>query len=142
MKNRPLCGKNWGLFTVVIFLFLVMPFAVLSGAEEPTGETGTIKGVMYKKDGKTPLKDAQLILEEFEDGKATGREFKSKNPKDDTEYTDETGEYILENIDKGFYRGKITINRGKHYKIKKVDFFFHVIPGEPNIVSFSLKKNK
>lgn len=129
--------KSSGILLAVgmcLVLCLTFPPAGFAGAEEAAANTGDIEGVIYKANGKTPLKDGQLILEEFERGEKTGKEFKSN-------ITDETGEYKLENIPEGFYRGKIMRNN-KRYKTKKVDFFFHVVAGETNFVSFSLKKDK
>ncbi len=106
--------------------------AFIISAEEPAGDTGSLEGIVFHSDGKTPLKDARIILEQFEKDKKTGKEYESN-------ITDSTGEYRLENIPVGKYRGKIMLN-GKHYRIKRVDFFVHVIKGEINHVSFALKK--
>ena len=130
-------SKNMGgVCTLAVFLFFMLPAAPLANASEPntqdTQDVGHITGIIYESDGKTPLRNAQLILEEFERGKKTGNVFESN-------VTDASGKYILENIPEGHYRGKIMLNN-KHYKIKRVDFFFDVIAGETNFVSFALKR--
>ena len=130
-------NKNmWVLCTLAVFLFFMLPAARLADAYEPnaqgTQDVGHITGFIYESDGKTPLRNAQLILEEFVRGKKTGNVFKSN-------VTDASGEYRLENIPEGHYKGKMMLNN-KHYKIKRVDFFFDVIAGETNFVSFALKR--
>ncbi len=130
---KRLIHKNPGiLFSLVLstWLFLVMSLAGLAETNET--ETGHMAGFIYKNDGETPVNDAQIVLEQIEKGKKTGKEFKSN-------ITDYTGEYKLENIPVGFYKGKIMVGK-KHYRIKRVDFFVHVIAGETNFVSFSLKR--
>lgn len=111
--------------TIWLFLLFLLPAAGLAE------DTGNLEGIVYESDGKTPLKDARIILELFEKGKKTDTKFESN-------ITDSTGEYKLENVPVGKYKGKIMLN-GKHYKIKRVDFFVHVIKGETNYVSFALK---
>ncbi len=115
------------VFITTVWLFLIFSLPVVGLAED----TGNLEGIVYESDGKTPLKDARIILELFERGKKTGNEFKSN-------ITDSSGEYKLENVPVGKYKGKIML-KGKHYRIKRVDFFIHVIKGETNYVSFALK---
>ena len=113
--------------------FILMLLAVSMGfAQDSAFNTGHVEGVIYKKDGKTPLKDARIILEQMEKNKKTGRVYRSN-------ITDESGEYRLGNIPEGFYKGKIMTGK-KRYKIKRVDFYVHVIRDETNYLSFSLKK--
>ncbi|NIM17643.1 MAG: hypothetical protein GTO45_37230 [Candidatus Aminicenantes bacterium] len=127
--------RNWALVRVVLLLFLLLFWLGPAHASQPE-ETpkGHLVGFIYKADGETPLNDAQIVLEKIEKGKKTGETFESN-------ITDETGEYKLENIPVGFYRGKILVKK-KHYRIKRLDFFIHVIAGETNFLSFSLKKIK
>lgn len=132
-KKESSNNKNiWLLFTLGMFLFFMLPMAGLSDTYEPN--TGHITGFIYESDGETPFRNSQLILEEFVDGKKTGEVFKSN-------VTDATGEYRIENIPEGHYKGKIMVNN-KHYKIKRVDFFFDVIAEETNYVSFGLKRRR
>lgn len=128
MRNRMI--RIAALSALAVFACFVFWGTILAAQEQE--ETGHLVGFVYKKDGKTPIKDAQLILEEIEKGKKTGNKFESN-------VTDETGEYKMMNLPAGFYKGKILINK-KHYKIKRLDFFVHIIAGETNFVSFSLKK--
>lgn len=109
-----------------------MLLAFVLSAVETAEDTGSLEGIVFHSDGKIPLKDARIILEQFEKDKKTGKEYESN-------VTDSTGEYKIENIPVGKYRGKIMLN-GKHYRVKRVDFFIHVIKGEINHVSFALKK--
>ena len=109
---------------LVLFLF---SFPITGLGED----TGNLEGIVYESDGKTPLKDARIVLELFEKGKKTDTKFESN-------ITDSNGEYKLENIPVGKYKGKILL-KGRHYRIKRVDFFVHVIKGETNYVSFALK---
>ena len=130
MQNKWMQNKMGVAVILILGLFLILPAGIFAAA--PSQETGNLEGVIFKSDGKTPLKNAQLILEEVVKGDKTGKEYKSN-------ITDETGEYKLEDIPVGIYKGKIMLN-SKRYKIKRVDFYFHVFPGETNNVSFSLKK--
>jgi len=140
MRKKPFyISKNiWILCPLAVFLFFMLPTVSLADTSEPNTQdaqdVGHITGFIYESDGKTPLRNAQLILEEFVRGKKTGNAFKSN-------VTDVSGEYKLENIPEGHYKGKIMLNN-KHYKIKRVDFFFEVIAGETNFVSFSLKRRR
>jgi len=111
--------------TLCLFLLISLPAVVLAE------DTGNLEGIVYESDGKTPLKDTRIILELFEKGKKTDTKFESN-------ITDSSGEYKLENVPVGKYKGKIML-KGKHYRIKRVDFFIHVIKGETNYVSFALK---
>jgi hypothetical protein len=129
-------AKPWGQAAVslILVLFLMPAGFVPVQASETEPPAGHLEGVIYTADGETPLKDAQMVLEKMEKGKKTGETVGSN-------ITDETGEYKLQNIPVGFYRGKILVKK-KHYRIKRLDFFVHVIDGETNFLSFSLKKVK
>jgi hypothetical protein len=119
---------------LLLLLFLPPSWSIPVHAGPSETPKGHITGFIYKADGETPLKDARVVLEEIEKGKKTGKTFESNS-------TDETGEYKLQDIPVGFYRGKVFIKK-KHYKIKRVDFFVHIIEGETNFLSFALKKTK
>jgi hypothetical protein len=126
--------RKMGTGKVVLLLFLLLSWLGLTHALQPETPKGHLTGFIYKADGETPLKDAQVVLEEFEKGKKTGKTFESN-------ITDETGEYKLQDIPVGFYKGKVFIKK-KHYRIKRVDFFVHIIEGETNFLSLALKKTK
>lgn len=115
---------------VIGWLFFLFMLPAVNFAED----VGHLEGIVYESDGKTPLKDTRIILELFERGKKTDTEYKSN-------ITDDSGKYKLENVPVGKYRGKIVL-KGKHYKIKKVDFYVHVIKNETNFVSFALKRRQ
>jgi hypothetical protein len=114
----------------IVGIFLSFLPAAAGFAED----LGHLQGIVYESDGTTPLKDAGIVLEYLEKGKKTETEFKSN-------ITDDTGKYKIENVPVGKYRGKIMLN-GKHYRIKKVDFFVHIIKDETNFVSFALKRGR
>jgi len=129
-------AKPWGrtVARLIAALFLISAGFGTVQASEPETPVGHLEGIIYKADGETPLKDARMVLEKMEKGKKTGETVESN-------ITDETGAYKLQNIPVGFYRGKILVKK-KHYRIKRLDFFVHVIEGETNFLSFSLKKVK
>ena len=136
MQNMYLPIKRGREIAAIAVLLL---FLMLSGfgpvrASEAENPTGNLEGFIYKADGETPLKDARLVLEKIEKGKKTGKTFESN-------ITDQTGVYKLQNVAVGFYKGKLLVNK-KHYRIKRLDFFVHVIAGETNFLSFSLKNVK
>lgn len=115
-------------------LFLLLSWSIPVHTQQPGTPKGQLTGFIFKADGETPHKDAHVVLEEFEKGKKTGKTYESN-------ITDETGEYKLQDIPVGFYRGKVFVNK-KHYRIKRVDFFVHIIEGETNFLSLALKKAK
>ncbi|MGD2085465.1 MAG: hypothetical protein PVH61_04695 [Candidatus Aminicenantes bacterium] len=118
----------------LLVLLLMLSWSLPVHAAQPENPKGHLTGFIYKADGETPLKDARVVLEEFEKGKKTGKTFESN-------ITDETGEYKLQDIPVGFYKGKVFLKK-KHYKIKRVDFFVHIIAGETNFLSIALKKTR
>jgi hypothetical protein len=120
-----------GLF---LLLFLLLSWSIPVHAGQPEKPKGHLTGFIYKADGETPLKDVRVVLEEIEKGKKTGKKYESN-------ITDETGEYKLEDVPVGFYKGKVFLKK-KQYKIKRVDFFVHIIEGETNFLSIALKKSK
>ena len=120
--------------TLLIPLFLLLSWSIPVHAGQPETPKGHLTGFIYKADGETPHKDARVVLEEIEKGKKTGKTYESN-------ITDETGAYKLQDIPVGFYKGKIFVN-SKHYRIKRVDFFVHIIEGETNFLSLALKKEK
>lgn len=122
------------LVGLLFLLFLMLSWSIPVHAGQPETPKGHLTGFIYKADGETPFKNVQVVLEEIEKGKKTGKNFESN-------ITDETGEYNLKDVPVGFYRGKVFINK-KHYKIKRVDFYVHIIKGETNFLSLALKKSK
>jgi hypothetical protein len=125
---------NHSLTVLLLPLFLLLSWSIPVHGQQPETPKGHQTGFIFIEDGETPLKDAQVVLEEFEKGKKTGKKFESN-------ITDETGEYKLQDIPVGFYKGKVLLKK-KHYRIKRVDFFVHIIEGETNFLSLALKKAK
>ncbi len=119
---------------LLVLLFLLLAGSIPVYADQPGNPKGHLTGFIYKADGETPLKDGSVVLEEIEKGKKTGKTYESN-------ITDETGEYKLQDIPVGFYRGKVLVDK-KPYRIKRVDFFVHIIEGETNFLSLALKKTK
>jgi hypothetical protein len=126
--------NKYSLTGLLVLLFLLTSWSIPVHAELPGTPKGHLTGFIYKADGETPLKDCQVVLEEIEKGKKTGKTFESN-------ITTETGEYKLQDIPVGFYRGKVFVNK-KPYRIKRVDFFVHIIEGETNFLSLALKKTR
>ena len=91
-------GENFRKLLVCILLpaFILASLPVLGLAQD--GKTGNLKGFVYQSDGKTPQKDAVVIL-------YTGL------PGDNTEFssqpTPKTGNYIFENLPPAIYQVKI-----------------------------------
>jgi hypothetical protein len=119
---------------LLVLLFLLLAGSISIHADQPQTPKGHLTGFIYKADGETPLKDGSVVLEEIEKGKKTGKTYESN-------ITDETGEYKLQDIPVGFYKGKVLVDK-KPYRIKRVDFFVHIIEGETNFLSLALKKTK
>lgn len=119
---------------LLLLLFLLLSWSIPIHAGQPENPKGHLTGFIYKADGETPLKDVQVVLEEIKKGKKTGKTFESN-------ITDETGEYKLQDVPVGFYKGKVFLKK-KQYKIKRVDFFVHIIEGETNFLSIALKKTR
>lgn len=117
-----------------MLLFLLLSWSIPVHAGQPETPKGHLTGFIYKADGETPLKDVRVVLEEIENGKKTGKTYESN-------VTDETGEYKLQDIPVGFYKGKVFVHK-KQYRIKRVDFFVSIIKGETNFLSLALKKTK
>jgi hypothetical protein len=118
----------------LVLLFLLLSWSIPVHAGQPEIPKGHLTGFIYKADGETPHKNAQVVLEEIEKGKKTGNTYESN-------ITDETGEYTFQDIPVGFYKGKVFVNN-KYYRIKRVDFFVQIIEGGTNFLSLVLKKEK
>jgi hypothetical protein len=121
-----------GIATLMVFCFLMLPVAVFSQAAP-----GNIMGFVYDKDGKTPLKDARVVLKKVK-AKKSDKEYKS-------DPTGETGDYKMENIPEGRYRALIVIKDGKIYPTlsvvnviaeKTVIRSFHLAPKRPFLAFF------
>lgn len=127
--------KHKVLLSILLTFILTLSISVFAAPQQNIySKTGNLLGFIYQKDGKTPMKDAQIVLEHVVRGDESGEKFESN-------VTDDTGKYNIDHITAGNYKVKILIN-DKLYKIKKIDFFINVIVGETNFVSFTLKEKK
>ena len=93
MKNNVFFKKIASVFTAGVFLFLIIP-ATVSGQEE---STGAMRGVVYKKDVKTPLKNFRVVLTTIEKDKKKEKKYESQP-------TDDNGNYELNNIPADVYK--------------------------------------
>jgi len=113
----------------------VIAAASLAGYAQSTEvyepNAGHVQGFLFKEDGRTPMIDAWIKMEQLIDGRANGKEFKSN-------VTGQAGEYRLENLPVGLYLVKIMI-KNKEYKDKKLHCLVNVTANETNNVSFTLK---
>jgi hypothetical protein len=107
----------------------LLPSSGIAIAEETPG-VGYLKGFIYKKDGKTPLWGAQILLKNVE----TGQVFESN-------VTDALGDYEVRDVPEGDYMILI-LRKDKDYKIKKIDFLIKIHEGKTTHISFALKKHK
>jgi hypothetical protein len=112
----------------MIFYLLVWFPHPLPGSENNPRGTGKCKGFIYKRDGRTPLWGAQILMKNVRSGKI----FESN-------VTDGIGNYKLEDIPEGNYMVKILV-KNKNYKVKKVDFLIKIFTGKTTTISFALKK--
>lgn len=123
--------RSGGVMRNVVIILLVFIFTLtLAGEiESYAPNCGHLKGFIYKKDGKTPLWGAQVILQDVKSKLV----FRSN-------VTDSTGDYQLVNIPSGDYMVLI-VARAKPYKVKKVDFLIKIVTGKTATISFSLQKS-
>jgi hypothetical protein len=128
MKKRKLTGMT------AMVIFLVMPWLLvwfplsLPGSEDNLVGKGNLKGFIYKRDGKTPLWGAQVLLKDVK----TGKIFESN-------VTDAVGDYKFMDIPEGNYKVKILV-KDKDYEVKTADFMVKIFDGKTGTISFSLKK--
>ena len=114
------------IFSLVTCLLVWSPLS-LPGSEDNPGGKGNLRGFIYKRDGKTPLWGAQVLLKDVK----TGKIFESN-------VTDAVGDYKLMNIPEGNYKLKILV-KDKDYEVKTVDFLVKIFDGKTSAISFSLK---
>ena len=124
--------KTVTYFTLPLFVFVMLwlPLPSLpAAAEEPAG-VGTLKGFIYKKDGKTPLWGAQVVLKNIE----TGEIIRSN-------VTDAIGDYEIKDKPAGNYKVLIIVKK-KNHEIKKIDFLIKIVAGEITNISFAVKRKR
>jgi hypothetical protein len=119
----------WVTFPIMAFFLVWFPHS-LPASENNTVGKGNLKGFIYKRDGKTPLWGAQVLLKEVK----TGKIFESN-------VTDAVGDYKCMDIPKGNYKIKILV-KDKDYEVKTVDFLVKIFDGKTSTLSFSLKKSR
>lgn len=131
-QKRKLTGMAaWIIFPVIACLLVWNPLPLAGGQDNAEGEgTGNLKGFIYKRDGKTPLFGAQVLLKDFK----TGQLFESN-------VTDGVGDYKFTDIPEGNYKVKILV-KDKDYEVKTVDFMVKIVEGKTSTISFSLKKHR
>lgn len=128
MKKRKLTGMTtWVIFLVMVCLLVGVPHSLPGSEDNPPGK-GNLKGFIYKRDGKTPLWGAQVLLKDVK----TGKIFESN-------VTDAVGDYKFMDIPEGNYKLKILV-KDKDYEVKTVDFMVKIFDGKTSTLSFSLKK--
>ncbi len=121
----------WVTFPLIACLLVFSPFPLPGGQDNAEGEgPGNLKGFIYKRDAKTPLFGAQVLLKDVK----TGKIFESN-------VTDGVGDYKLTDIPQGNYKVKILV-KDKDYEIKTVDFMVKIFEGKTSTISFSLKKHR
>ncbi|UCH92203.1 MAG: carboxypeptidase regulatory-like domain-containing protein [Candidatus Aminicenantes bacterium] len=126
MRQRGLRNRV-ALLTLFLWVFLLVGFP-LPGTAEEGEDTGNLKGFIYKRNGRTPLWGAQVVLKNIK----TGKLFESN-------VTDSIGDYQLTDIPAGDYQVHIYI-KNKSYKVKKVDFLVKIVPQKTTRISFAIKR--
>jgi hypothetical protein len=126
MKKRE--AEKLLIFLVMACLLVWFSLSLTGSEDNPAGK-GNLKGFIYKRDGKTPLWGAQVLLKNVN----TGKIFESN-------VTDAVGDYKLMDIPEGNYKLKILVN-DKDYEVKTVDFIVKILNEKTSTLSFSLKKN-
>ncbi|MGD2085464.1 MAG: hypothetical protein PVH61_04690 [Candidatus Aminicenantes bacterium] len=117
----------WVTFPLLVCLLVWVPLPLSGSEDNPVGK-GNLKGFIYKRDGKTPLWGAQVLLKEVK----TGKIFESN-------VTDAVGDYKFMDIPEGNYKLKILV-KDKDYEVKTADFMVKIFDGKTSTLSFSLKK--
>lgn len=114
-------------FPMLVYLLLWFSLSLPGSQDNPAGK-GNLQGFIYKRDGKTPLWGAQVLLKDMK----TGKVFESN-------VTDAVGDYKFTDIPEGNYKIRILV-KDKDYEVKTVDFMVKIIDGKTSTLSFSLKK--
>lgn len=93
MRHNVLLNKTTAWFACMAFLLLLLPGTVFSQEDN----TGTIRGVIYKKDVKTPIKNYRVVLTTIEKDKEKEKRYES-------EPSDDNGNYELLNVPADIYK--------------------------------------
>lgn len=124
--------SNRLLFTVLVVLVFIGAGPLVSAVPE---ETGSVSGLVYEKDSKTPLAGVQFVLQRVERTDEGDIVFKEKY---ETNTTDGSGQYSRENLPVGEYLVHIRLN-GKMLKTRRVDFFIRIYEDRDIEFSFPIK---
>ena len=128
MKDNAYFKKIGTWFTVLVFAILILP--VNSLAQE---ESGSMMGVVYKKDVKTPFKNCQVVLTTLEKDKKKEKHYKS-------EPADDNGNYEIKDVPAGIYKAGLITKSGK--KPTKTLTIVKIVKGKVLERSFFYKPRK
>ena len=129
MNNKAFLRKTTSWCTVLVFLFLLLPATAFAQDEN----TGSMMGVVYKKDVKTPFKNCWVVLTTIEKDKKKEKQYKS-------EPTDDNGNYELNNIPTDIYKVGLITKSGK--KPTKTLTVVNIVGGKVLERSFFYKPRK
>ncbi len=113
-------SKFLAILISTLFIFTSSPF--LFAAEKI--QTGNLVGFVYDKDGKTPLKNAVVLLKNLK----TNEVYRSQP-------TGEAGEFRLTGLPDGFYVVGIEVDTNKYNATGAV----RIVAGKTATLSFSLR---
>ncbi len=97
MKNHISAKSSLVIAVGVLSVLLLIPNGIFC-----QDQVGSLAGLVYDGDGKTPVKEAIIILKPVKEGK----EYRS-------EKTGETGDYRMENLPAGVYIAAVRVKSGK-----------------------------
>jgi hypothetical protein len=120
--------KTFGLIVVAFFVILFLPGQTI--AQE---QTGTMMGVVYKKDIKTPFKKCRVVLMTIEKDKEKEKRYQS-------EPTDDNGNYEIKEVPAGVYKVGLITKSGK--KPTKTLTVVNIVAGQVLERSFFYKPRK
>jgi hypothetical protein len=94
--------KSMALVTLAAFLYTAFSLALFSQEQ-----IGNVMGFVYKKDGKKPVKDSVVILQNV-DRNVDKKRYKS-------EPTGDAGDYRIYNLPVGMYKAAVKIKSGRMF---------------------------
>lgn len=119
---RTVNRKSFVLITLVTFIYTVFSFSLFSQTQ-----LGNVMGFVYKKDGKKPVKDSVVILQNVD------RDVDKKRYK--SEPSGDSGDYRLYNLPSGLYKAAVKIKSGRMFYPLSV---IRIDAGRTSIRSFYL----
>jgi hypothetical protein len=120
--------------SLVLGLIIIFVIPYSAAAEEPVG---SMKGVVYKKNGQEPFKDCKVVLERVEKDKDKQEQRKREY---ESEPTDDMGEYVLPDIPEGVYKVRLIRPSGK--KSRKSLTVVNIVAGQTIERSFYIRPKK